>query len=129
MKTDGRIVLTVKTGWEMASKMESLPYKINLYMENQTEHLFDCYLQAYGNTIMVSNITPASSISAQKNIIDCYLYLTIDGLIKFAKMHEKSRIIVNTDLKCAADHLPHYGFKLFGAEPTYKSIKGILLLK
>ena len=129
MKTDGRIVLTVKSGWETATEMDALPYKINLYMKNETEHLFNCYLQINVSTIAATNITPSSSISGQKNIIDCCLYLAIDGLVKFAKIHRKNRIIIDTNLRCAADHLPHYGFELFETDTTNRSIKGTLLLK
>lgn len=132
MKEDGRVVLTVKNGWEATTELNSIPYKINLYIGNKVEHLFDCYLyiQKHGSTILISNITPSPSVGAQKNVIDCYFYLAVDGLIKFAKTYKKNRIIVDTDIECAADHLPHYGFKLF-REPdsVTKSIKGMLILK
>lgn len=132
MKEEGRVVLTVKNGWETSTELNSIPYKINLYIGNQVEHLFNCYLylQKHGSTILISNIIPSSSVGTQKNIIDGYLYLAIDGLIKFAKTNKKNRIIVDTYIECAADHLPHYGFKLFrGADSPTKSIKGILILK
>jgi hypothetical protein len=130
MKKDGRIILTIKSGWERVTTMSAAPYKINLYIGRQMEHLFNCYLQMYGSTVVVSNIEPSLQATTQKGILDGYLYLAIDGLIKFAKTHDKKRMIVDTTIKCAADHLPHYGFKLF-SETDYptNSIKGILLLK
>lgn len=130
LKVDGRVVLTVKSGWETASMINSIPYKINLYIGTDVEHMFNCYLQDYSSTLLASNITPAPAIAAQKSIIDSYLYLAIDGLIHFAKMHDKNRVIVDTTIKCAADHLPHYGFKLFSeTTDNINSIQGILSLK
>ena len=129
MRKDGRIILTTKNGWEKATSMNSVPYKINLLLGNQMEHLFNCYLQMYGFTIVISNIEPSFSITTQKSMVDGYLDIAIDGIIKFTRLHGKNRIIVDTKIKYAADHLPHYGFKLFsGADYPTNSIKGILRL-
>jgi len=130
MKEDGRVILTVKKGWETATSIHAIPYKINLYIGNNMEHLFDCYLQIYGSTIVISDIRSSSIIADKKNLVDGYLYLAINGLMKFAKAHDKNRMIVDTEIKYAADHLPHYGFKLISETdcPT-KSIKGIIVLK
>lgn len=130
LRNDSRVVLTIKKGWETSTTINSIPYKINLYMGTDVEHMFDCYLLEYGSTLLISNITPAYSIGTQKNIIDSYLYLAIDGLIQFAKMSKKDRVIVSTTIKCAADHLPHYGFKLiYETNDNTNSIQGFLLLK
>jgi hypothetical protein len=130
LKGDGRVVLTVKGGWETATMINSIPYKINLYIRTNVEHMFNCYLQDYSSTLLISNITPAPAIAAQKSIIDSYLYIAINGLIQFAKMRDKNRVIVDTTIKCAADHLPHYGFKLFSeTTDNTNSIQGILSLK
>ncbi len=129
MKEDGRIMLTVKRGWETATSTNPIPYKINLFIDNQLEHLFNCYLQIYDSAVIISDIIPTPYVSHQKNLIDGYLYIAIDGLVKFAKRQKKKRVVVDTNISCAADHLPHYGFKLFTEEdfPT-KSIKGMLTL-
>lgn len=129
MRKDGRIILTAKNGWEKLTSTNSVPYKINLQLGCQMEHLFNCYLQIYDHTIVVSNIESSPSITTQKGMVDGYLDLAIDGIIKFTRLCGKNRIIVDTDIKCAADHLPHYGFKLFsGTGYSTKSIKGILRL-
>ena len=130
MKTDGRIMLTVKNGWETATSFNPIPYRINLCIENRIEHLFNCYLQIYDTAIIVSDVVLPTDTSLPKSIVDSHLYLAIDGLIKFTKMQKKEMVIIETTLKYAADHLPHYGFKLFSKEYySTNSIKGILSLR
>jgi len=129
MKTDGRIILTVEPGWEMASELHAIPYKINICIGTHMEHIFNCYLYLHTKTIMVSDIKPSSLIADKKNLVDCYIDLAINGIIKFAKMQKKSTIVIDSCIQCIADHLPSYGFKILNIRDYTKSIKGSLTLK
>ena len=129
MRRDGKIVLTVKHGWETSSEMHAIPYKINMCIGDQLEHLFSCYLYSHTNTIAISCIYPSPLIADKKNLIDGYLDLAIDGIIRFTKLNEKRRVIIDSDIKCIVDHLLHYRFKIVDIKNNAKSIMGILTLK
>jgi len=129
LKTDGRIILTVKPGWEKATELHAIPYKINICIETQMEHIFNCYLYLDVKTVMISDIEPSSLIADKKSLVDSYIGLAIDGIIKFAKMQKKSTIIIDSHIQCIADHLPDYGFKIMNIRDFTKSIKGVLTLR
>ena len=129
MKTDGRIILTVKPGWERATELNAIPYKINICIGTQMEHIFNCYLYLGAKTVMISDIEPSSLIADEKGLVDCYINLAIDGIIKFAKMQKKSTVIIDSCIQCIADHLPDYGFKMMNIRDFTKSIKGVLTLR
>lgn len=129
MRTEGRIILTVQTGWEASTNMCAIPYKINICIGDQLDHIFNCYLFLHQKTLVISDITSVSTITADKKVVDGYLDLAIDGIIKFAKIQNATRIIVDSYIKCMADHLPNYGFKIIKTKGDIRTIKGILLLK
>jgi hypothetical protein len=129
MRAEGKIMLTVLTGWEMVTTLHAVPFKINMCIGNQLDHIFNCYLYSHAKTIVISDIEPSSAIVGKKRVIDGYLDLAIDGIVKYAKMQNAARVLVDSRIKCLADHLPQYGFKIIEVEDNTKSIKGILTLK
>lgn len=112
LEESGCIILTIKAGWEPGSVRQALPYNINYQIGVDLERIFRCYLHIYEETVEVTNVEPAPMISDQENLVDAYLGIAIQGIVKYAKSLSKSHVVISSRIPSAAEHLADKGFTL-----------------
>ena len=119
MEERGDISLTVKSGWEHANKWTAQPFFISYCIGSEREHIFSCYFSQESTVIQITNIEPTKLIADKKALVDAYMYITLKGLIGYAENAGVSRLIIDSYISAAADHMLDLGFYV-----TPKGISG-----
>ena len=132
MEERGNIVITVKPGWEQTQPWSSKPSYISYWLGTHHERIFSCYVaqEKTAAVVQVTNMEATKLISDKKALVDAYMYITLKGLIEYAKSAEAERLIVDSYIPAAADHMLDLGFyitpkgSLAGGSRGCKTIKG-----
>ena len=110
MEECGNVVLTVKPGWEQVNQWSSKPSYISYCIGTRREHIFTCYMSQENTTIQITNMEATKLIANNKALIDAYMYVTLKELIDFAETQQVKRLIVDSFISSAADHMLDLGF-------------------
>ena len=119
MEERGDILVTIKPGWEQSGGWQAKPSFISYAVGYDREHIFGCYFMQENNTIQISDVEPTKLISNEKSLVDAYIYITLKGLIEFANNLGAKRLIFDSLIPAAADHMLDLGFNI-----TSKGISG-----
>ena len=119
MTERGNTVVTIKAGWEMSSAWMSIPGYITYCLGGNREHIFRCYVSREHNTIQITNVEATKLISDKKSLVDAYMYVALKGVVKFAENLRAKRLIFDSYIPAAADHMIDLGFRI-----TSKGLSG-----
>lgn len=119
MTKRGSAVITVKGGWETTSAWVSIPGFITYCLGDNREHIFRCYMSRETNTIQITNVEATKLIADKKSLVDAYMYVALKGVIKFAESMRVKRLIFDSYIPSAADHMIDLGFRI-----TSKGLSG-----
>lgn len=110
MTERGNILLTIKPGWEQATPWNASPSFISYCMGTNREHIFTCYFSQESTVMQVTNIEATKLISDKKSLVDAYMYVALKGLVELAENKKVQRLIVDSFISAAADHMLDLGF-------------------
>lgn len=119
MKERGDILVTIKRGWEDTGGWDAKPSFISYTIGHDREHIFRCYFMRENDVVQISDVEPTELISGKKALVDAYMYITLNGLIEFANSLGAKRLIFDSFVPAAADHMLDLGFNV-----TSKGISG-----
>jgi len=108
MEELGHIIITAKNGWENVWNMQ--PSFISYNIDIASERIFSCYYSKSGNQVQITNLEALKLISDDKAMVDAYLFLAIKGLIRFTNNIGAKRLVVDSFIPAAADHMLDLGF-------------------
>lgn len=90
-----------------------IKYHILFRIGELSEHLFDCYLNEYDETVQITNLEPSNWMKEQsKGILDGYMYIMLKNAKRFVKLMECKRLIVSSYLPMLPEHLVDLGFNV-----------------
>jgi len=110
MTERGNILLTIKPGWEQGTPWTASPSFVSYCIGTNQEHIFTCYSSRENTVMQVTNMEATKLISDKKSLVDAYMYVALKGLIDLAKDREVKRLIVDSFIPSAADHMLDLGF-------------------
>jgi len=112
MEERGDIVVTIKNGWDQGVRWSTKPHNISYCIGTSLERIFTCYISKESATVQITNIEPTKLISANKGLIDAYMYVALKGLMKFAKELNTRRLIIDSYIPASADYMLDLGFSV-----------------
>lgn len=130
LRADINMSLVTKEGWSDVSMMttwHSIPSYILGCVGTERQILFSCYSSMYDKNLDVTLIEPAPSLMKMgKSYTDFYLGIAIEDLQRFAKSGDFRRILLETYLPSAYDHLLDHNFVVL---PRTDKVQGYKKLK
>ena len=119
MTERGNTTITIKAGWETSSAWVSIPGFITYCLGGNLEHIFRCYMSREHDSIQITNVEPTELIADKKALVDAYMYVALKGVVKFAEDMRVKRLIFDSYVPAAADHMIDLGFRI-----TSKGLSG-----
>lgn len=113
MEKNGKIIISIKEGYEMSGAWTAKPINIFYYIGNIKERIFECYYHERNKVVQITNIKPTQLIADQSNLVDGYMYIVLKGLIEFAKSTNAKKIIVDSKISSITDHMLDLNFESF----------------
>ncbi len=110
MMERGNVLLTVKPGWEGSTPWNPCPSFISYCIGTNREHIFTCYSSQESTVMQITNIEATKLISDKKSLVDAYMYVALKGLLDIAEDKEVKRLIIDSFISSAADHMLDLGF-------------------
>jgi len=108
MDERGHILLTTKAGWE--NNWCAMPSHISYNIGTESEHIFRCYFSQQMGAIQITNVEATDLISDNKALVDAYMYIAIKGMVDFAGTFKVKRLVFDSFIPAAADHMLDLGF-------------------
>lgn len=118
MKNRGEIIITIRPGWENAAQWSYIPGFISYCIGQNREHIFSCYISKDTETVQLTNIVPTKLINENKSLIDAYMYVAIKGLMELTEGMGAKRLVIDSLLPAAADHMLDAGFSVTPKGPV-----------
>jgi hypothetical protein len=107
------------------------PHRVYFMIGIEREHIFDCSILEYDNTIHIANVETADFLKKEeRGLIEAYLYLAIKGAIRQAKSSIKDKdgvkLIFDSYISSTPECLANLGFDI---SPSTTPYRGYLELK
>jgi hypothetical protein len=123
----------VKAGWEGAvtNLWSSIPCHLIGVLGFEQQLLFSCYHSSYDGNMDITNLEPSEWLNKQeKGLIDFYLKMAIETILKHAKTNITNRLLISTEISSAFEHFVDLGFVILPKNPYSSfSVQGYINLR
>jgi len=100
-------------------------YRVYFIIGSDREHIFNCLIQEYDNTVHVSDVETSDFLKKEEQgLVEAYLYLAIKGAIRYVRLatrnKEEVKLIFDSYLTPTPECLSELGFKIFPSAGPYR---------
>ena len=101
------------------------PHRVYFIIGTEREHIFDCFIREYDDTIHIINMENADFLSQEeRGFVEAYLYLAIKGAIRYVRLaarnKEEIELIFESHLEATPECLANLGFNIFPSPGPYR---------